>query len=66
MRITVDRDACEGHGQCAAVAPDLFYLDDDGELHLTHDAIDIPTQRVKDASQALACCPVPALHELTG
>ena len=65
MRITVDRNACEGHGQCAAVAPDLFPLDDGGELHLTYDAIDIPTQRVKDARQALACCPVLALHEVT-
>jgi ferredoxin len=47
MRITVDRNACEG----AAVAPDLFHLDDD-DLHLAYDAVDIPTQRVKDARQA--------------
>jgi ferredoxin len=65
MKITVDRHACEGHGQCAAVAPDLFHLDDAGQLHLTYDAIDIPTQRVNDARQGLACCPVLALHELT-
>jgi ferredoxin len=52
MRITVDRNACEGHGQCAAVAPDLFHLDDGDDLHLTYDAIDIPTQRVKDARRA--------------
>jgi ferredoxin len=49
MRITVNRNACEGHGQCAAVAPDLFDLDDRAELRLTYDAIDIPTQRVKAA-----------------
>jgi ferredoxin len=65
MRITVDRNACEGHGQCAAVAPDLFYLDDGGELHLTYDAIDIPAALTNDARQGLACCPVLALHELT-
>jgi ferredoxin len=52
MRITVDRNACEGHGQCAAVAPDLFQLDDGAEPHLTYGAIDLPTQRVKDARQA--------------
>jgi ferredoxin len=36
MRITVDRNACEGHGQCAAFAPDLIHLDDGGEPHLTY------------------------------
>jgi len=34
MRITVDRNACGGHGQCAAVAPDLFHLDDGAEGHI--------------------------------
>jgi ferredoxin len=52
MRITVDRNAREGHGHCAAVAPHLIQLDDGAEPHLTYDAVDIPAQRVKDARHA--------------
>lgn len=65
MKITVDRDTCEGHGQCAAVAPDLFRLNDDGDLELTYnDTQNIPAERVDDARHAMSCCPVLALVEL--
>ena len=30
MTVHIDRDRCEGHGQCLAAAPDLIDLDDDG------------------------------------
>src|SRR5262245_48430622 len=30
MKIEVDRNRCEGHAMCEAVAPDLFSVDDDG------------------------------------
>jgi ferredoxin len=33
MRVLVDRTLCQGHGQCAVVAPDVFDLDDDGVMH---------------------------------
>lgn len=29
-QITVDRDACAGHGRCYALAPDIFEPDDEG------------------------------------
>ena len=32
MRIGVDREVCEGHGQCSVVDMDLFPLDEDGLL----------------------------------
>jgi ferredoxin len=28
MRIGVDHDVCSGHGRCAAVAPNVYSLDD--------------------------------------
>ncbi|MFJ1969454.1 ferredoxin [Streptomyces sp. NPDC087903] len=30
MKISVDTTACSGHARCAAAAPELFRLDDDG------------------------------------
>jgi ferredoxin len=30
MKIVVDRSRCSGHGRCAAVAPDVYSLDDEG------------------------------------
>ena len=30
MRIVLDGDACQGHGRCYALAPDLFDSDDEG------------------------------------
>ncbi|MET9799440.1 ferredoxin [Streptomyces sp. NPDC006368] len=30
MRITINRDACIGAGQCALTAPGVFTQDDDG------------------------------------
>ncbi|MCB1029739.1 MAG: ferredoxin [Acidimicrobiales bacterium] len=30
MRIIFDRDKCQGHGRCYALAPDLFDADDEG------------------------------------
>ena len=30
MRIVFDRDKCQGHGRCYALAPDLFDADDEG------------------------------------
>ncbi|MEU6352734.1 ferredoxin [Streptomyces sp. NPDC047072] len=30
MKITLDTSMCSGHARCAATAPQLFRLDDDG------------------------------------
>jgi ferredoxin len=34
MRVRVDLETCRSNGQCAAVAPDVFRLHEDGELEL--------------------------------
>lgn len=33
MRINIDDDLCEFHGQCAAVAPEVFELTDDAVVY---------------------------------
>lgn len=30
MRIVYDREKCQGHGRCYALAPELFDADDEG------------------------------------
>lgn len=37
--IVVDFERCEGHGLCEQTAPEVFRLDDEGELHLTRDTV---------------------------
>jgi ferredoxin len=34
MRLHLDRAACEGHGRCYALAPELFDCDEDGHAVL--------------------------------
>ena len=32
MRVIVHREKCQGHARCAAMAPDIFLLDDEGYI----------------------------------
>ncbi|WP_007025387.1 ferredoxin [Saccharomonospora iraqiensis] len=58
MEVVVDYDQCEANGVCEAVAPEVFELDEDDNLHLVG-AVDADNeQRVR---QAVASCPKAAL-----
>jgi len=58
VRIDVDRDQCEANGLCVGVAPEVFELDDDDELHIVQPGVEIDPKRV---AQAVASCPKVAL-----
>jgi ferredoxin len=60
MRVDVNWDRCEGHGMCADVAPELFELDDEGELHVLRE--DVPDELRRKAESAMRLCPVAALR----
>ncbi|SFW78382.1 ferredoxin [Amycolatopsis australiensis] len=60
MKILVDRKRCEGHGLCEDAAPDLFEIDDGGELVLLFDGT-VPDGRDRQAADAVRICPVSAL-----
>lgn len=62
MRIEVDWDACEGHGQCCGTAPAVFTLDDDGYLSHHYEDADIPPEHEGAARAAVDVCPVLALR----
>lgn len=59
MRVEVDPNICEGHGQCNAVAPDVYDLDDGGYC-LIHDPEVKPDLEAHAVEGALAC-PVQAI-----
>lgn len=58
MRVVVDRGLCVGHGQCEFAAPDVFTINDDGDLELDENP---PESERANVEQALVSCPVRAL-----
>jgi len=59
MRIVVDRDLCEGHGMCEAMAHEFFELDDDDVLTILNEN---PDEADRDkVHAAVQACPALAL-----
>ena len=56
MKLTFDRDKCQGHNRCYALAPELFDVDDLGQSVLLVEG-DIPEELVEKARLAAANCP---------
>lgn len=58
MKVTVDLDLCEGHGQCEFAAPDVFEVTEDGSV----DYVAEPPEAERAAVvKAAAVCPVRAI-----
>ena len=60
MHLILDRPRCEGHGLCEEAAPDLMYLDDEGDLVLVTETVE--GSQVDIARAAVRVCPVAALR----
>ena len=58
MQVHVDWNLCENHGTCALVAPDVFRIDDDGQLQHESDVPDGADHLVEEAADL---CPVQAI-----
>ncbi len=59
MKILVDYDLCEANARCMEVAPDIFKVDDEDNLHIL---IESPGEdRRKDVEEAVRLCPRQAL-----
>jgi ferredoxin len=59
VRIIVDYQVCEANGLCAGIAPGVFRLDDEDNLHV---AVEYPASGdVPLVRQAVRCCPKMAL-----
>lgn len=60
MRIDVDPIACDGHGLCAELLPELITLDDWGYPLISDDQI--PPELEPLARRAVSTCPTLALR----
>ena len=58
-RLTVDWAACDGHGLCAVLLPELVDVDDWGYPVVT---ADVPPQLTKQARRAVRACPAVAMR----
>ncbi len=59
MRIEVDRDRCEGHGMCEAMAHEFFEVGEDGTVTVLDEQPG--EQHRADLQAAVDSCPVLAL-----
>lgn len=55
MRITVDRDLCQGHARCCALAPEVYEIDDLGYIATTSREVPVPLEEA--ARRGAAVCP---------
>jgi ferredoxin len=59
MRIRLDQEACQGHGRCYTLAPDIFDSDDLGHCVLVQ--AEVPADREEAARNGVENCPEQAL-----
>lgn len=55
MKITIDRDRCQGHARCCAIAFDVFEIDDLG--YIATQSGEIPDHLEHAARKGAAVCP---------
>lgn len=58
MKVHVDMNLCQSHGECVAVAPDVFDLGDDDVLTWKEDVED---DRRAEMETAVDACPMMAI-----
>ena len=61
MRVVVDRDRCQGHARCQALAPELFEVDD-VEQKSRVKVEDVPPELEEKGRRAVRNCPEGAIH----
>jgi sterol 14-demethylase len=59
FQIKIDRELCQGHATCMAEAPELFQVDESGNLTVLHDSPALAL--LTKAQQAEKYCPTKAI-----
>lgn len=60
MKVLIDQSKCQGHAQCAANAPDVFVLDDEGYVAIDG-VLEVRPDQQEAARRGVAACPERAL-----
>ena len=58
MKVHVDMNLCQSHGECVMPAPDVFELGDDDVLVWKED---VPEERREAVEAAINACPMMAI-----
>ena len=59
MKVVVDWDACQDHGQCCFAAPEVFQLDETGRMVVLNEN---PDESLRDkVEEAADVCPLQAI-----
>ena len=56
MKVRIERERCQGHNRCCAIAPELFEADELGNAHARGDGV-VPPKLVEKAYLAQSNCP---------
>jgi ferredoxin len=59
IKVHVDLDLCQTHGECVFAAPGVFELDDDDVLHWKEE---VDESSRADVEEAANVCPMMAIH----
>ena len=59
MKISVNQEACIGCGACAAIAEDLFEINDNGLSQAK--VTEVPDDKKDQANEAVESCPTGAI-----
>ena len=62
MKVEVDTDLCQAHGECVFAAPEVFELDDEDQIHWVESPDESLREQVLTAAKV---CPVSAI-KVTG
>lgn len=62
MKFVVDAALCCGHGQCYAVAPDVYEPDDDGLNTAAGTTAEVPAGQEEAARAGASACPESAIQ----
>lgn len=60
MKVKVNEDACIGCGACAAIAPEVFEINDEGLSTVIVD--EVAKENKEEANDAIDSCPTSAIE----
>ncbi|MCD4524285.1 ferredoxin [Nocardioides sp. cx-173] len=61
MKVLLNQSACQGHGRCYEIAPDIFTDDERGYGEVTRDEVPSDPAQARALAEAISSCPEMAI-----